>query len=123
MVPVSGKGHSEVFKFKADKQVVEHCHSVPGIATLLDITTHSLYGWIKNDGLAPLPIRTVRCSGRDPASSEGTEAVTNRRDKRITQDIVPSTLLMAVWRAIFKNTFRLILSWAVNRQTMSGSRS
>lgn len=44
---MSGKRYPEEFKIKAVKQVVERGHSVSNVATRLDITTHSLYAWIK----------------------------------------------------------------------------
>ncbi len=44
---MSGKCYPEAFKIKAVKQVIERGHSVSSVATRLDITTHSLYAWIK----------------------------------------------------------------------------
>lgn len=44
---MSGKCYLKAFKIKAVKQVIERGHSVSSIATRLDITTHSLYAWIK----------------------------------------------------------------------------
>lgn len=44
------KRYPEEFKFKFVKQVVERGHSVSSIATRLEITTHSLYDWIKTYG-------------------------------------------------------------------------
>lgn len=35
---------------EAVKQVVDRSHSVSRVATRLDITTHSLYAWIKKYG-------------------------------------------------------------------------
>lgn len=35
---------------EAVKQVVDRSHSVSSVATRLDITTHSLYAWIKKYG-------------------------------------------------------------------------
>ncbi len=40
----------EEFKIEAVKQVVDRGHSVSSVATRLDITTHSLYAWIKKYG-------------------------------------------------------------------------
>ncbi len=45
---MSGKRYPEEFKIEAVKQVVDRGHSVSGVATRLDITTHSFYAWIKN---------------------------------------------------------------------------
>lgn len=47
---MSGKRYSEEFKIEAVKQVVDRGHSVSSVATRLDITTHSLYAWIKKYG-------------------------------------------------------------------------
>lgn len=44
---MSGKCYPKAFKIKAVKQVIERGHSVSSVATRLDITTHSLYAWIK----------------------------------------------------------------------------
>ncbi|WNI83918.1 IS3 family transposase [Enterobacter ludwigii] len=46
---MSGK-LSEEFKIEAVKQVVDRGYSVASVATRLDITTHSLYAWIKKYG-------------------------------------------------------------------------
>lgn len=51
---MSGKRYPEEFIIKAVKQVIERGHSVSSVATRLDITTHSLYAWIKrhiHDGI------------------------------------------------------------------------
>ncbi|AWP35193.1 IS3 family transposase (plasmid) [Pantoea vagans] len=47
---MSGKRYPEEFKIEAVKQVVVRGHSVSSVATRLDITTHSLYAWIKKYG-------------------------------------------------------------------------
>lgn len=47
---MSGKRYAEEFKIKAVKQVVDRGHSVSSVATRLDITTNSLYTWIKKYG-------------------------------------------------------------------------
>lgn len=47
---MSGKRYPEEFKTEAVKQVVDHGYSVASVATRLDITTHSLYVWIKKYG-------------------------------------------------------------------------
>ncbi|PHH04698.1 IS3 family transposase [Leclercia adecarboxylata] len=47
---MSGKRYPEEFKTEAVKQVVDRGHSVSSVATRLDITTHSLYAWIKKYG-------------------------------------------------------------------------
>jgi len=47
---MSGKRYPEEFKIEAVKQVVEHGHSVSGVATRPGITTYSLYAWIKAYG-------------------------------------------------------------------------
>ena len=47
---MSGKRYPEEFKIEAVKQVVDRGHSVSSVAIRLDITTHSLYAWIKKYG-------------------------------------------------------------------------
>ncbi|HCI4586412.1 IS3 family transposase [Klebsiella quasipneumoniae] len=47
---MSGKRYPEEFKIEAVKQVIDRGHSVSSVATRLDITTHSLYAWIKKYG-------------------------------------------------------------------------
>ncbi len=47
---MSGKRYPEEFKIEAVKQVIDRGHSVSCVATRLDITTHSLYAWIKKYG-------------------------------------------------------------------------
>ncbi|EBI3671166.1 IS3 family transposase, partial [Salmonella enterica] len=44
------KRYPEEFKIEAVKQVIDRGHSVSSVATRLDITTHSLYAWIKKYG-------------------------------------------------------------------------
>ncbi|ELY6223633.1 IS3 family transposase, partial [Cronobacter muytjensii] len=50
---MSGKRYPEEFKIEAVKQVVDRGYSVSSVATRLDITTHSLYAWIKKYGPDP----------------------------------------------------------------------
>ncbi len=71
---MSGKRYPEEFKIEAVKQVVDRGHSVSSVATRLDITTHSLYAWIKKYGPDSSTHKQNRCSGRDPPSSERVEA-------------------------------------------------
>ncbi|EBR0439094.1 IS3 family transposase [Salmonella enterica subsp. enterica serovar Thompson] len=47
---MSGKRYPKEFKIEAVKQVIDRGHSVSSVATRLDITTHSLYAWIKKYG-------------------------------------------------------------------------
>ncbi|EIX9325027.1 IS3 family transposase [Klebsiella pneumoniae] len=47
---MSGKRYPEEFKIEAVKQVVDRGYSVASVATRFDITTHSLYAWIKKYG-------------------------------------------------------------------------
>ncbi|HBR6268470.1 TPA: IS3 family transposase [Klebsiella pneumoniae] len=47
---MSGKRYPEEFKIEAVRQVVDRGYSVASVATRLDITTHSLYAWIKKYG-------------------------------------------------------------------------
>lgn len=44
---MSSKRYPEEFRIEAVKQVVDRGHSVADVAKRLDITTHSLYAWIK----------------------------------------------------------------------------
>lgn len=52
---MSGKRYPEEFKIEAVKQVVDRGHSIASVATRLDITTHSLYAWVKSTVLI-LPV-------------------------------------------------------------------
>ena len=52
------KRYPEEFKIEAVKQVVDRGHSVSSVATRLDITTHSLYTWIKNTGRTLPPTKS-----------------------------------------------------------------
>ncbi len=47
---MSGKRYPEEFKIEAVKQVVDRGHSIANVAKRLDITTHSLYAWVKKYG-------------------------------------------------------------------------
>lgn len=47
---MSGKRYPEEFKIEAVKQVVERGHSISDVAKRLDVTTHSLYAWVKKHG-------------------------------------------------------------------------
>ncbi|KNC92838.1 transposase [Trabulsiella odontotermitis] len=47
---MNSKRYPEEFKIEAVKQGVDRVHSVSSVATRLDITTHSLYIWIKKYG-------------------------------------------------------------------------
>ena len=46
----SGKRYPEEFKIEAVKQVVDRGHSIADVAKQLDVTTHSLYAWVKKYG-------------------------------------------------------------------------
>ena len=47
---MSGKRYPEEFKIEAVKPVVGSGHAITDVAKRLDITTHSLYAWIKKYG-------------------------------------------------------------------------
>lgn len=47
---MSGKRYPEEFKKEAVKQVTERGHSVADVAKRLDVTSHSLYAWVKKYG-------------------------------------------------------------------------
>ena len=47
---MSGKRYPEEFKIEAVKQVVDRGYSVADVAKRLDVTTHSLYAWVKKYG-------------------------------------------------------------------------
>lgn len=47
---MSSKRYPEEFRIEAVKQVVDRGHAVADVAKRLDITTHSLYAWIKKYG-------------------------------------------------------------------------
>ncbi|XPE59648.1 IS3 family transposase [Shigella flexneri] len=62
---MSGKRYPEEFKTEAVEQVVNSGYSVASVATRLDITTHSLYAWIRVGPDSPLiknsqMLRTMR---------------------------------------------------------------
>ena len=48
---LSSKRYPEEFIIEAVKPVVDRGHSVSSVATRLDITTHTLYAWIKKYGM------------------------------------------------------------------------
>ncbi len=50
---MSAKRYPEEFKVEAVRQVTDRGHSVADVAKRLDITTHSLYAWIKKYGPDP----------------------------------------------------------------------
>ncbi len=54
---MSGKRYPEEFKIEAVKQAVDRGHSIASVATRLDITTHSLYAWVKKYGLIHQPLK------------------------------------------------------------------
>ena len=58
---MSGKRYPEEFKTEAVKQVVDRSYSVASVATRLDITTHSLYVWIKKYGPDSSIVQKQRC--------------------------------------------------------------
>ncbi|MEM0514665.1 IS3 family transposase [Pseudoalteromonas sp. YIC-827] len=47
---MSGKRYPEEFKIEAVKQVVDRGHSISDVAKRLDVTSHSLYAWVKKYG-------------------------------------------------------------------------
>ena len=47
---MSGKRYPEEFKIEAVKQVIDRGYSVADVARRLDVTTHSLYAWLKKFG-------------------------------------------------------------------------
>ena len=47
---MSGKRYPEEFKIEAVKQVVDRGHSISDVAKRSDVTTHSLYAWVKKYG-------------------------------------------------------------------------
>lgn len=47
---MSGKRYPESFKVEAVRQVTERGYSVAEVARRLEMTTHSLYAWIKRYG-------------------------------------------------------------------------
>ena len=47
---MSSKRYPEEFKIEAVKQVVDRGYSVATVAKNLDVTTHSLYAWVKKYG-------------------------------------------------------------------------
>jgi transposase len=49
-VKMSGKRYPEEFKIEAVRQVTDRGYSVADVAGRLDVTTHSLYAWLKKYG-------------------------------------------------------------------------
>lgn len=47
---MSNHRYPEEFKIEAVRQVTDRGHSVAQVAERLDVTTHSLYAWIKKYG-------------------------------------------------------------------------
>lgn len=47
---MSSKRYPEEFKIEAVRQVVERGYPVSEVASRLDVTTHSLYAWLKKYG-------------------------------------------------------------------------
>lgn len=47
---MSSKRYPEEFKREAVKQVVDRGHTIATVAKNLDVTTHSLYAWVKKYG-------------------------------------------------------------------------
>lgn len=47
---MSSKRYPEEFKIEAVRQVTDRGHSVAQVAERLDVTTHSLYAWLKKHG-------------------------------------------------------------------------
>jgi putative transposase len=69
---MSSKRYPEEFKIEAVKQVVDRGYSVASVATRLDITTHSLYAWIKKYG-PDSSTNKEQSDVRDPPSPERAE--------------------------------------------------
>ena len=49
-VLMSNKRYPEEFKIEAVKQVTDRGYSIADVANRLDVTTHSLYAWVKKYG-------------------------------------------------------------------------
>ena len=47
---MSGKRYPEEFKIAAIRQITEGGYAISEVATRLDVTTHSLYSWLKKYG-------------------------------------------------------------------------
>lgn len=87
---MSGKRYPEEFKIEAVKQVVDRGYSVASVATRLDITTHSLYAWIKKYG---------------PDSSTNKEQSDAQAEIRRLQKVNPSSCITGKSKcALSKNT-------------------
>jgi transposase len=63
-VSMSNKRYTEEFKVEAVKQVTERGHRVADVSARLDISQHSLYGWIKRYS-QPKPVRDEQASQRE----------------------------------------------------------
>ncbi len=49
-ITMSGTRYPEEFKIEAVKQVTQRGHSVADVAERLDVTSHSIYNWMKKYG-------------------------------------------------------------------------
>lgn len=93
---MSGKRYPEEFKTEAVKQVVDRGYSVASVATRLDITTHSLYAWIKKYG----PDSSTNKEQSDAQAESVCIASVARTVLRAVRDTVVS-VARAVWNWIF----------------------
>ena len=50
---MSNKRYTDEFKIEAVKQVTERGHAVTDVAARLDVSSHSLYQWIKRFSASP----------------------------------------------------------------------
>ena len=76
---MSSKRYPEEFKIEAVKQIVDRGHSVSSVATRLDITTHSLYAWIKKYG-------PDSSTNREPSDAQAEIRRLQKKLKRVTDE-------------------------------------
>ena len=84
---MSGQRYPEEFKIEAVKQIADRGHSIEIVATRLDITTHSLYAWVKKYG----PDLSATKTQSDAQSEirrlqKGLKRVTDERDILTSQN-------------------------------------
>ena len=105
---MSGKRYPEEFKTEAVKQVVDRGYSFASVATRLDITTHSLYAWIKKYGPdsstnkeqsdAPAEIRRLQKELKRVTDERDIlkKAAVDSSSATVREPVVPSPFLAAV---------------------------
>jgi len=56
---MSNKRYTDEFKIEAVKQVTERGHAVTDVAARLDVSSHSLYQWVKRFSVPPAELQAA----------------------------------------------------------------